>query len=111
MVRTVLEAGYPVSPVPGPSAPVATLVASGLPTDRFLYLGYLGRKTSDRRRQLTDVQQLPYTLIFLETPHRLQAALDHLLLELGDRQIAVARELTKMYEEIYRGTITEAAAH
>lgn len=111
LVRAALEAGHPVSPVPGPSAPVAALVASGLPTDRFLYLGYLGRKASDRRRQLTDVQQLPYTLIFLETPHRLQAALGDLLLELGDRQITVARELTKMHEEIYRGTITEAAAH
>jgi len=111
LVRAALEAGHPVSPVPGPSAPIAALVASGLPTDRFLYLGYLGRKTSDRRRQLADIQQLPYTLIFLETPHRLLAALGDLLSELGDRQMAVARELTKMYEEIYRGTISEAATH
>ena len=111
LVRAALEAGQPVSPVPGPSAPIAALVASGLPTDRFLYLGYLGRKTSDRRRQLADIQQLPYTLIFLETPHRLLAALGDLLSELGDRQMAVARELTKMYEEIYRGTISEAATH
>ncbi len=111
LVRAALEAGHPVSPVPGPSAPIAALVASGLPTDRFLYLGYLGRKKSNRRRQLVEIQQFPYTLIFLETPHRLLAALGDLLSELGDRQMAVARELTKMHEEIFRGTISEAATH
>jgi len=111
LVRAALDAGHQVSPVPGPSAPVAALVASGLPTDRFLYLGYLGRKTADRRRQIAEVATLPYTLIYLETPHRLLAALDDLLAELGDRQIAVARELTKLHEEIFRGMISEAAAH
>lgn len=111
LVRAALEAGHQVSPVPGPSAPVAALVASGLPTDRFLYLGYLKRKSAERRRQLAEIQQLPYTLIFLETPHRLLAALDDLQAELGNRQMAVARELTKLHEEIYRGRISEAAAH
>jgi 16S rRNA (cytidine1402-2'-O)-methyltransferase len=111
LVRAALDAGHQVVPVPGPSAPVAALVASGLPTDRFLYLGYLGRKPTNRRRQLAEVAGLPYTLVFLETPHRLLAALDDLLTELGDRQIAVVRELTKLHEEIFRGKISEAAAH
>jgi 16S rRNA (cytidine1402-2'-O)-methyltransferase len=111
LVRAALEAGHPVSPVPGPSAPLAALVASGLPTDRFLYLGYLGRRKSERRRQLAEVQGLPYTLVFLETPHRLQAALADIQAELGNRQMAVARELTKLHEEIVRGTVSQAIAH
>jgi 16S rRNA (cytidine1402-2'-O)-methyltransferase len=111
LVCAALEAGYPISPVPGASAPLAALVASGLPTDRFLYLGYLGRRTAERQRQLAEVQQLPYTLIFLETPHRLLPALADLKTGLGDRRIAVARELTKLHEEIYRGTISEALDH
>jgi 16S rRNA (cytidine1402-2'-O)-methyltransferase len=111
LVRAVLTAGHQVSPIPGPSAPVAALVASGLPTDRFLYLGYLARKSSDRRRQLQEIQVLPYTLVFLETPHRLVAALKDLIAVLGDRQVAVARELTKRFEEIFRGTLSQAASH
>jgi 16S rRNA (cytidine1402-2'-O)-methyltransferase len=108
LVRSALAAGFTVSPVPGPSAPIAALVASGLPTDAFLYLGYLPRKSSERQQMLREVAELPYTLIFLETPHRLQAALDDLLAMLGDRQIAVARELTKVHEEIWRGTLSGA---
>ncbi len=111
LVKAALAAGHNVSPVPGPSAPVAALAASGLPTDAFLYLGYLPRKASERRESLRQVENLPYTLIFLETPHRLLAALADLEAGLGDRQIAVARELTKVHEEIWRGTISEAAEH
>ena len=111
LVRAVLDAGHQVSPVPGPSAPVAALVASGLPTDRFLYLGYLPRKSSERRRQLQEIRVLPYTLVFLEAPHRLLGTLQDMISEFGERQIAVARELTKHFEEIYRGTLAEAAAH
>jgi 16S rRNA (cytidine1402-2'-O)-methyltransferase len=111
LVRQALQAGYPVSPVPGPCAPVAALVASGLPTESFLYLGYLPRKSSDRRRTLEKAREYPFTLIFLETPHRLEAALEDLLLVLGDRQVAVARELTKQHEEILRGSLQEAQAH
>jgi 16S rRNA (cytidine1402-2'-O)-methyltransferase len=111
LVRAVLEAGHQVSPIPGPSAPIAALVSSGLPTDRFVYLGYLPRKANQRRRCLKEVQEFTYTLVCLETPHRLAAALADLGVVLGDRQIAVARELTKMHEEIFRGTIAEAAAH
>lgn len=111
LVRAVLAAGYPVSPVPGPSAPVAALVVSGLPTDAFLYLGYLPRKAGERRQMLQQVADLPYTLIFLETPHRLLEALDDLQEALGDRPVAVGRELTKLHEEIFRGSLSQAKLH
>ena len=111
LVKAALQAGYPVSPIPGPSAPVAALVASGLPTDAFLYLGYLPRKAGDRRKLLDEVSALPYTLVFLETPHRLVEALEDLQSTLGDRSMAVARELTKLHEEIFRGRISQARAH
>ncbi len=108
LVRAALDAGYPVSAVPGPAAPIMALVVSGLPTDAFLYLGYLPRRGVERRRRLAEVEALPYTLIFLETPHRLHEALEDLEAGLGDRPIAVARELTKIHEEIFRGTIRQA---
>jgi 16S rRNA (cytidine1402-2'-O)-methyltransferase len=111
LVREALQAGYPVSAVPGPSAPVMALVISGLPADTFLYLGYLPRKRSERRRKLEEVAAHPYTLIFLETPHRLQEALEDMSERLGPRQIAVARELTKLHEEVFRGTIEQALEH
>lgn len=111
LVREVLQAGHAVSPIPGPSAPLAALVASGLPTDAFLYLGYLPRKSAERQRLLARVAEVEYTLIFLETPHRLLSALQDLLHTLGNRQVAVARELTKLYEEIYRGTLEQAYQH
>ncbi|MEW5872202.1 MAG: 16S rRNA (cytidine(1402)-2'-O)-methyltransferase [Chloroflexota bacterium] len=111
LVKAALQAGHSVSPIPGPSAPVAALVASGLPTDSFLYLGYLPRKASERRQKLAQVADLPYTLIFLETPHRLLEALQDLHETLGDRTVAAARELTKMHEEIFRGTLAQAREH
>jgi 16S rRNA (cytidine1402-2'-O)-methyltransferase len=111
LVRAALEAGHAVSPVPGPSAPLAALAASGLPTDSFLYLGYLPRKPSERRQFVRRVADLPYTLIALETPHRLLDALADLESTLGDRQIAIARELTKVHEEIWRGSISAARGH
>jgi 16S rRNA (cytidine1402-2'-O)-methyltransferase len=108
LVRAALDAGYGVSPLPGPASPIAALVASGLATDSFLYLGYLPRKSSDRRASLAGVAMLPYTLIFLETPHRLLESLQDLHAALGDRQVAVARELTKLHEEIWRGSLSAA---
>lgn len=108
LVKAALAAGHTVTPVPGPSAPLAALAASGLPTDAFLYLGYLPRKASERREFLRQVENLPYTLIFLETPHRLLAALADLEAVLGDRPLAAARELTKIHEEIWRGTLSGA---
>lgn len=111
LVKAALQAGHRVSPIPGPSAPVAALVASGLPTDAFLFLGYLPRKASERRQKLAQIASLPYTLIFLETPHRLLEALQDLYETLGDRDIAAARELTKLHEEIFRGTLSQARDH
>ena len=111
LVLAALSAGHTVSPVPGPAAPIAALVASGLPTDAFLYLGYLPRRSADRQSVLAGVASLPYTLIFLETPHRLLEALEDLETALGDRPVAVARELTKLHEEIYRGSLRDAREH
>ncbi|MBN1145773.1 MAG: 16S rRNA (cytidine(1402)-2'-O)-methyltransferase [Anaerolineales bacterium] len=111
LVRAALEAGYPISPLPGPCAPIAALVASGLPTDAFLYLGYLPRRSAERRRLLAEVGGQTHTLVFLEAPHRLLESLQDLLHVLGDRPAAVARELTKLHEEIFRGKVSEALAH
>lgn len=111
LVGAALKAGYPVSAAPGASAPVMALVISGLPTDSFLYLGYLPRRGSERRKRIEEVAGLTYTLIFLETPHRLVEALEDLQSGLGDRPIAVARELTKLHEEVFRGSLAEALAH
>jgi 16S rRNA (cytidine1402-2'-O)-methyltransferase len=111
LVKAALENGYQVSAIPGPSAPVAALVVSGLPSDGFLYLGYLPRKQNDRRQFLSRIADQPYTLIFLESPHRLLASLNDMLDLLGDREICVARELTKLHEEILRGKLRYALAH
>jgi 16S rRNA (cytidine1402-2'-O)-methyltransferase len=111
LVKAALQAGYAVSPIPGPSAPVAALAASGLPTDSFLYLGYLPRKSGERRAFVEKVLDAPYTLIFFETPHRLLEALSDLEAVLGDRQISIARELTKLHEQFVRGRISEVRAH
>jgi 16S rRNA (cytidine1402-2'-O)-methyltransferase len=111
LVQAALAAGHRVSPIPGPSAPIAALVSSGLPTDAFLFLGYLPRKSGERRRFLQAVAPLSYTLLFFEAPHRLLPALADLHQELGNRQIAVACELTKLYEEIFRGSLEEAQVY
>jgi 16S rRNA (cytidine1402-2'-O)-methyltransferase len=111
LVQAALSAGHIVSPIPGPAAPVAALVASGLPTDAFLYLGYLPRKPGDRRKMLKGLAGSPYTLIFLEAPHRLLDSLTDLMETLGDRPCAIARELTKIHEEIHRGSLSGAIAH
>jgi len=108
LVRAALDAGHAVCPVPGPSAPLAALAASGLPTDAFLYQGYLPRKSSERRALLERLVTLPCTLVFLESPHRLVDALEDLKAVLGDRPVAVARELTKLHEQIWRGTLEAA---
>jgi len=111
LVQAVIASGHSVSPIPGACAPIAALVSSGLPTDAFLYLGYLPRKAGERERLLSKVSSLPYTLIFLEAPHRMLEALESLQAVLGDRQIAVGRELTKLHEEIFRGSLGQAKEH
>ena len=111
LVQAALAAGHRVIPVPGPSAPIAALSASGFPSNNFLYLGYLPRKSKARQDLLKELKDFPWTLIFLETPHRLVSSLKDLLSVLGERKIAVARELTKLHEEIFRGTVNEAIDH
>ncbi len=111
LVQAALASGHKVVPIPGPSAPVAALSASGFPTDNFLYLGYLPRKKKARRELLEDLKNLSWTLVFLETPHRLIQSLEDMVSILGEREIAVARELTKIHEEIFRGSIPEVSDH
>jgi 16S rRNA (cytidine1402-2'-O)-methyltransferase len=111
LVRAALDAGHRISPIPGPSAPIAALTASGLPSEAFLYLGYLPRKSAQRHAVLDEVASQPYSLIFLETPHRLVSALEDIRAVLGEREMCVAREMTKLYEEFFRGTASEALEH
>ncbi len=111
LVQAALQAGHEIIPIPGPSAPIAALSVSGIATDSFLYLGYLPRKKTARRDLLVQVRDLPWTLVFLETPHRLLGSLEDLQNNLGDRGVAVARELTKLHEEVYRGKVSAAQQH
>lgn len=111
LIRAALEAGHEVVVVPGPSAITAALVASGLPMDRFTFVGYLPRKAGDRRALLQQLVDEPATLVAFETPHRLMRALTDVLEVLGDRPMVVARELTKRFEEVWRGRVSEAIAY
>jgi 16S rRNA (cytidine1402-2'-O)-methyltransferase len=111
LVRAALDAGLPVTTVPGPTALVSALVISGLPTHSCHYLGFLPRKAGARRRLLERVATEPDTLVMYESPHRLVAALGDIEAVLGARPAAVARELTKHFEEVVRGTVTEAREH
>jgi 16S rRNA (cytidine1402-2'-O)-methyltransferase len=108
LVKAAIQSGYDVSPIPGPSAPVAALVCSGLPPDKFLYLGYLPRKVQERNKLLQKHNNLRYTLVALEVANRLESSLLSLLEQLGNREIVIARELTKIHEEFYRGTVKDA---
>lgn len=111
LVEAALAAGHRVIPVPGASAPLAALTASGLPSDSFFFAGFLPQKTKARRDRLTELAGIPGTLIFFESPHRLAAALGDCGATLGpQRNAAVCRELTKAYEEVRRGTLGELAA-
>jgi len=105
------QRGISVVPIPGPSVVITALVISGLPTDRFSYIGFLPRKVGARRRLLESIADEQGTIVALESPHRLIAALNDILLVLGDRRVAVCRELTKIYEEVFRGTISQAIEH
>ncbi len=111
LVVAASQRGIPVVPIPGPSAITAALAVSGLANDRFLYLGFLPHKINDRRRVLESVASEGGTIIVLESPHRLVAALSDILLVLGDRRVVVCRELTKIYEEIFRGRLSQAIEH
>lgn len=107
----VAAAGFPVAVIPGPSAVTAALAVAGLPADSFLFLGFLPRRRPERQAVLSSVAALPYTLVIFEAPHRLRPALEDLRSTLGDRQIVVCRELTKLHEEVHRSSIAAALAH
>ena len=111
LVKAALASDFDVLPVPGPSAPISALAVSGLPTDSFLYLGYLPHKASERRKSVERISDSYYTLIFLESPYRIVESLEDILSILGDRKICVAREMTKMFEEYWRGTVTGAVEY
>ena len=111
LVCAAAEAGVQVVPVPGSSAITSAVAVSGLPVDQFVYLGFLPRKRGERRRLLERVAALPQALVAFETPHRLKDALVDVMDTLGDRRIAVCRELTKLHEEVFRGAVSEALAH
>src|SRR5262245_19465966 len=108
LVRAALASNFDVVPVPGPSAPIAALSVSGLPTDSFLYMGYLPHKKNDRLKFIRRITDSPHTLIFLESPYRIVEALEDLLSTLGDRHVCIAREMTKMFEQYWRGMLSSA---
>jgi len=107
VVRAAVQAGIRVEALPGPSALLAGLVVSGLPTDQFHFAGFFPSKQGQRTRMLEALRDEPATLIFYEAPHRILEALDDIAATLGDREIAVARELTKIHEEVLRGSAEE----
>jgi 16S rRNA (cytidine1402-2'-O)-methyltransferase len=110
VVNTVSAAGFPVVPVPGPSAVIAALSASGLPTDTFRFCGFLPHKPGQRRKAIEAVAGEPATLVFYEAPHRIVEAVGDLRAVLGNRPAALARELTKVHEEFLRGRLDDLAA-
>jgi len=111
LVRAATEAGIAVTVIPGPSAPLAALVLSGLPSDRFLFAGFLPIKDGARRETLLELKLVPATLLFFETGPRLADSLSTCADVLGDRPAAVARELTKLHEEVRRDTLGALARH
>ncbi len=111
IVAAAIERGVTVTPVPGATAMVAGLVASGLPTDSFLFAGFLPHRKQARRARLEELKQERATLVFYETPHRIREALLDILEILGDRRAAVARELTKLHEQFIRGAVSALIAH
>ena len=111
LIVAASQRGIPVVPVPGVSVVTTALTVSGLATDRFTYLGFLPRKANGRRRLLDTVVNECGTMVVLEAPHRLLATLNDMLLILGDRRIAACRELTKIHEEVFRGSVSQAIEH
>jgi 16S rRNA (cytidine1402-2'-O)-methyltransferase len=111
LVVAASEQGIPIVPIPGASVLVTALAVSGLPTDQFVYLGFLPRRKGQRKRLLEQIAEEERTILAFEAPHRLLSALEDILAVLGDRRIAICRELTKIHEEVFRGTASQALAH
>ena len=108
LVSQVAAAGFRVEIVPGVSAVTSALAVAGIPADSFLFIGFLPRRRNERDRRLAEASRSPHTLVIFEAPHRLTATLNDLLQALGDREVAVCRELTKRYEEVFRGVLSQA---
>ncbi len=104
VLQLAIQHGIPVVPIPGPSAITAALAVSGLPPDRFFFCGFLPRRSAERRRILAELAPLPWTLVVFEAPHRIGSALADIRAVLGNRRLAVVRELTKRFEEVIRGS-------
>ncbi len=111
LIVAAIERGISVVPIPGASAVITALVVSGLPTDQFLYLGFLPRRKGQRQRLLSSIVDEPRTIVAFETPHRLRKALSDIEEILGNRRLSVCRELTKVHEEIFRGRVSQAREH
>jgi 16S rRNA (cytidine1402-2'-O)-methyltransferase len=111
LIVASIERGIPVVSIPGASAVITALVVSGLPTDQFLYVGFLPRRKGQRQRLLSSIVDESRTIIAFETPHRLREALSDIEEILGDRRLSVCRELTKVHEEIFRGRVSQAREH
>ena len=111
LVVAAISRGIPVVPIPGVSAVTAALVVSGLPADQFLYLGFLPRHRGQKQHLLGSIAGEPRTIIAFEAPHRLRETLSAIQEVLGDRRLAVCRELTKVYEEVFRGKVSQAREH
>jgi len=111
LIVAAIERGISVVPIPGASAVITALVVSGLPTDQFLYLGFLPRRKGQRQRLLSSIVDEPRTIVAFETPHRLKKALSDIEEIIGNRRLSVCRELTKVHEEIFRGRVSQAREH
>ena len=111
LVSAAAAAGVPVVAVPGPSAVTAAIAVSGLDVDQFVYLGFLPRRQGDRKQLLASLEAETRTLLAFEAPHRLRIALEDVLDVMGDRRIAICREMTKLHEEVFRSSVSEALEH
>lgn len=111
LIRESIKRNIKIVTIPGPSALPAALSLSGLPVDKFLYLGFLPRKHKERIQLLKSIDKVPWTIVIFEAPHRLLVSLNDVLNTLGDRQITVCRELTKIHEEVFRGSVKEGITH
>lgn len=111
LVRECIDADLPVTAVPGASSVLTALALSGLPAERFLFAGFLATRAAARRRELTELVRVPATLVLMKSPQRLAASLADMYDILGDRPAAIARELTKLFEEVRRGSLSALAAH
>ncbi len=111
LIAAAAARNFQVVPIPGPSAVISALAVSGLPTDSFKFIGFLPARSAARKHTLEAVADEPSTIVVLEAPHRVAAALADIFTTLGDRRIAAGRELTKLHEEVFRGTVSEAIKH